>query len=190
MRRAERRRQLIEAGLQQFGAVGYRETTIEKVCADAGVGIRAFYEEFGNREALFRQVYDHVIGRAYEGVEHALEISESESPAERLRRCIHAFLEAMLLDSRCGRVVSIESGALDRGMDAHRNQTMRRFAALLSEALPLTTRRALGNTRLWSLMLGGAINEVVVDCLVSPDEPDIEGLARDLADIWQRTLRV
>jgi AcrR family transcriptional regulator len=188
-RRAERRQQLIEAGLELFGTVGYRETTIEKVCSDAGVGIRAYYEEFGNRAALFRAVYDHVIAQTEARVEHALATAATDSPEERLGRFLRVFLDSMLIDARCGRVVSIESGALDREMDAHRNRTLKRFAALVSGALSDEIRRALGNVRLWSVALGGAVNEVVVDCLVSSRDVDIAALARDLTEIWTRTLR-
>lgn len=189
-RRAGRRQQLIDAGLELFGTAGYRETKIERVCAGAGVGIQAFYEEFGRREELFRQIYDQVIGRAYAAVERALEASAQHTPGERLRACVLAYLDAMLVDSRCGWLVSIESGALDRAMDVHRNRTMKRFAALITEALPPDTRRAIGDVRLWSLMLGGAINEVVVDRLLSPDGRSIEALADELSAIWQRTLGV
>jgi hypothetical protein len=44
--------------------------------------------------------------------------------------------------------------------------------------------------RLWSTALGGAVNEVVIDCLISSGEIDIDALTRDLAAIWTRTLRV
>lgn len=188
-RRAGRRQQLVDAGLDLFGTAGYRDTKIEKVCSEAGVGIRAFYEEFGSREALFRAVYDDVIGETLARIEHALATATADSPEARVGLFIRVFLESMLVDARCGRVVSIESGALDREMDAHRNRTLKRFAALVSGALAAETRRALGNVRLWSLALGGSVNEVVVDCLISPRNVDIEALADELTEIWTRTLR-
>src|SRR5919198_3030469 len=51
-RRAERRRRLLDAGLELFGTVGYRGTSIERLCAQAGVTTRHFYQEFPGREAL------------------------------------------------------------------------------------------------------------------------------------------
>jgi AcrR family transcriptional regulator len=179
---------MIDAGLELFGTVGFRDTTIEKICSDAGVGIRAFYEEFGSRENLFREVYDHVIGHAYARVERVLADSVARPADDRLGRFLHELLEAMLIDPRCGRIVSIESSALDRAMDEHRNETLKRFAELGIGALPPATRRAIGNVRLWSLALAGAVNEVVIDHLITAGEADIEALSRDLTDIWIRTL--
>lgn len=187
-RRAERRRQLVETGLELFGTVGYTDVTIERLCTEASVGIRAFYEEFGTRGVLFRAVYDDVMDAAYAGMERSLSETASRPPAERLSACIRVYLRAMLEDRRRGRVVSIESGAIGREMDAHRNATLKRFAALLVTAVPAPVRDAIGNVRVWSLMLGGAINEVVIDCLVTRRTHDVETLADELTTIWNRTL--
>jgi hypothetical protein len=95
----------------------------------------------------------------------------------------------MLADSRRARVVSIESSALDEKMDWHRNDTMKRFAALLAGTLDDEARRATGDPRLWSLMLGGGLNEAVIGQLVSPDPRPIPDLAEALTRIWVRTIQ-
>lgn len=52
-RRERRRVALIEAGLEVFGTVGYAESTVEALCAQAGIrNKRYFYEPFPDREAL------------------------------------------------------------------------------------------------------------------------------------------
>jgi AcrR family transcriptional regulator len=187
-RRAERRRQFVETGRELFGTIGYADVTIERLCTEASVGIRAFYEEFGTRQALFRAVYDDVMDTAYAAMERSLSASASRPPAERLGACIRVYLRAMLEDRRCGRIVSIESGALGREMDAHRNATLKRFVALLVTALPAPVLEAIPNVRVWSLMLGGAVNEVVIDCLVARRTHDVATLADELTTIWNRTL--
>jgi hypothetical protein len=95
----------------------------------------------------------------------------------------------MLGDPRTGRVISIESSALDRAMDEHRNRTLKRFAALGIGTLAPATQESIGNVRLWSLALAGAVNEVVVDCLITSGDIDVDELARELTEIWIRTLR-
>jgi AcrR family transcriptional regulator len=188
-RRAERRRQLLDAGLALFGTRGYRRVTIEQLCSEAGVGIRAFYEEFGSRETFFRAVYDDVTSLALESIERGLEAFRDASSEVRLGACIRLVLESLLADSRRARVVSIESSALDEQMDRHRNDTMKRFAALLAGTLDDETRRTTGDPRLWSLMLGGGLNEAVISQLVSPDPRPIPDLAEALTRIWVRTIQ-
>lgn len=56
-RAARRRAQLIEAGLQVFGTVGFRGATVRGVCAQAGLTDRYFYESFEGMEDLLLAVY-------------------------------------------------------------------------------------------------------------------------------------
>ncbi|MPY81303.1 MAG: TetR family transcriptional regulator [Actinophytocola sp.] len=51
-RRAQRRAQLLAAGLEVFGTVGYAGTSVRQICRVAGLTERYFYESFGAREGL------------------------------------------------------------------------------------------------------------------------------------------
>lgn len=57
IRKEERRRKLIEAGLEAFGTKGYAKTTIRTICAISGLTQRYFYESFDNKEDLLCAVY-------------------------------------------------------------------------------------------------------------------------------------
>jgi AcrR family transcriptional regulator len=187
-RRQERRERILMAALELFGTRGYTDSTIEGICAEAGVGIRAFYDEFRTREELFRQVYDYAAGRAYDALEAAL-LQEPERPMpERVRSALQALLDALLGDPRCGRVVCIENAALEPTLGPHRITTLKRFATLSFSALPPATQARLPNPRLWSIILSGGINAVITDWLISPVRPEIDQLADDLTELWLRTL--
>lgn len=188
-RRSERQRQMLDAGLQLFGTRGYRRTTIEQLCSEAGVGLRAFYQEFGSRDALFRAVYDDVATTAYAGVERELAAVRDDPSDVRLATCIRLLLESVLVDPRRARVVSIESSALDERMDRHRNDTMKRFAALIADMLDPAARAVVGDPTLWSLMVGGALNEIVISRIVSPDARPLPDLAAEVAATWVRTIQ-
>jgi len=49
---ASRRHRLLAAGLELFGTQGYLRTTIDQVCAEAGLTKRYFYESFQSCEEL------------------------------------------------------------------------------------------------------------------------------------------
>src|ERR1700694_3670296 len=71
-RRAERRRRLLDAGLELFGTIGFQKTTIPMLCTTSAVTARHFYQEFESREALLRTLYDGIAEAAFARVIAAL----------------------------------------------------------------------------------------------------------------------
>src|SRR4051812_14660131 len=67
-RKARRHRQFLDAGLEVFGQIGYRQGTVRQLCRQAQLTDRYFYEEFGSTEDLLIAVYLDCIGRIREGV--------------------------------------------------------------------------------------------------------------------------
>lgn len=187
-RRRARREKLIAAGYDLFGTVGFNHTKIERVCAQAGVGIRSLYDEFGQLEQLFVAVYDDVIDRAYGALEMAVSNDPSQSPAQLLKLGIKTYLHQMLDDPRSGRIVSIESGRLDLFMGGHRNETLNKFAALNRRIILQDADLDPEAASVWSIMLAGAINEIVITALLADDPPDIDHLASIAAHIWSNSL--
>lgn len=61
-RLAQRRRQLLDAGLQLLGgADDPPELTVRGICTQAGISARYFYESFKDKDQLVAAVYDWVI---------------------------------------------------------------------------------------------------------------------------------
>lgn len=56
-RQAERRRKLVEAGMTLFGRYGFAATSIDAICAEAGLTKRYFYESFSSSEELLTETY-------------------------------------------------------------------------------------------------------------------------------------
>lgn len=67
-----RRRQLLDAGLQVFGSVGYRAATVRGLCREAKVADRHFYQYFDRTEDLLLAVYAECIALLTESISHAL----------------------------------------------------------------------------------------------------------------------
>lgn len=181
-RQAERRRRLLDAGLGQFGTAGYARTTIEGLCAGAGVTPRHFYEEFGGREALLVAVFDEVVDWVREAVAAALAAAPDE-PIARVRAGVGAFLHALLDDPRRARVVCVEVVGVSREVEAHRRGVLHEFAALVtSEAQRLAEGR--GDFSLAALALVGGTNELVVEWVVGGDRRPIDDLADEITRLF------
>ena len=187
-RRARRREQLLDAGLDLLGTEGWSATTMTAICARAGLTERYFYESFVGREALLLAVFDRVTAEAAEVVLAAIEASPREARA-RSRAAIAAFVELMTDDRRKGRVAFVEalgSEALAR----RRYEAIRAFAAILVEQAREFYGMPDGNDQLvelTSFMLVGGLAEALMAWLGGELSTSREQLIEDSTDLFVAT---
>lgn len=165
-RRAERRRKLLDAGLELFGTVGYAATTIEALCAAARLHPRYFYEQFDSREGLLQAVYD----RHVEAVRVEVMAAVERAPADRRRRLeagLSAFVEATLADERAARINYFEMIGVSPRIERRRREVLRTYAELIAgEAAALPPQGAAAvDTRLVAVALVGATDGLIIDWL-------------------------
>ncbi|MCQ4120905.1 TetR/AcrR family transcriptional regulator [Rhodococcus tibetensis] len=104
-RRAERRAQLIEAGLDLLGGDdGDHTLSVRGVCKRAGLATRYFYENFPDRDALIVAVYDHVVQRI---ATSTLEAVSTAGPGEReiVEAGVRNIVREVAEDPRHGRLM-------------------------------------------------------------------------------------
>jgi AcrR family transcriptional regulator len=127
---AARRGRLLAAGLELFGTQGYLRTTIDQVCAEAGLTKRYFYESFRSCEdllgALVRSLWLEATQRGMAGVEAA-----QGGPESRIRQGIGAVVGYYTDDIRRGRVAFLESVGISDRIEGYRREFIGMFAALL-----------------------------------------------------------
>lgn len=190
-RGAERRRRLLDAGLQLFGTQGYAATSLTALCATAGVSPRHFYEVFADREDLLRAVYDELVEenarRALAAVTRAeLEVGPQ---VEAGLRAVVAFLTE---DPRRARVVQLEVVGVSPALEQHRRDVVESFAELLAQRHRLLV--AAGHVPpqpfdLIAVALVGAINEVLANWLLRDPRPAADDLLPPLARLFASAFR-
>lgn len=131
-RRAERRARLMAAALDAFGTNGYAATSIEQLCAAAGISTRNFYEEFRTREALLIALHDDVNARALTAVGAAIADIDPLDLERRASAGVAAYFEVMTSDRRWARIALVESVGVSAEAEAHRRTAIDGFAQLLS----------------------------------------------------------
>jgi AcrR family transcriptional regulator len=104
-RRDQRRRRLIDAGLQLFGTRGIAAVGIVDICAEAGLTKRYFYENFASIDALAEAVFEHVTGNLVAVVAPAIEVGAGRDP----RPALTVYARAILSDPRVVRLLAVES---------------------------------------------------------------------------------
>jgi AcrR family transcriptional regulator len=171
-RREERRARMLDAGLELFGSDGFRSTTIEALCASAGVSTRNFYEEFGSREALVLALHDQLNHRALHAVVTAIgQAPEHDVPA-RVRAGTAAYLQVMTSDRRWARIALVESVGVSAEAEAHRRAAIERFVALIEAEAERLADAGLVEPRdyhLTAVALAGALNGLINTWTANPD---------------------
>lgn len=129
-RKAERRAQLIEAGLELLGTGdGEQGVTVRGVCKRSGLTARYFYENFAGRDELAVAVFDHVVSGIATATLQAVEAAPAGTRA-KVRAGLATIVCSVAEDPRRGRLLF--SPALSSTVLAHRRvESTRMFARLL-----------------------------------------------------------
>lgn len=190
-RREARRLRLRDAALALFGTEGYAGTSIERLCAEAGVTARHFYEEHEGREALLLTLFESILADARADVVQAL-AEASDDPRDRVERAVVAFLHSYLDDPRRARVATLEVVGVSPAMERRRRQAIHEFARLIElQAERLATEGAVAprDFELASIAMAGAGHELVVEWLWREEKPSLEALGRELVELFVAIIR-
>ncbi|HEX2084195.1 MAG TPA: helix-turn-helix domain-containing protein [Solirubrobacteraceae bacterium] len=182
-RRAERRRRLLDAGLELFGTRGYAATTIEALYTEARLAPRHFYEQFSTREALLRAVYDEGIEEVVAAVTEARRL-EIDDVRGRIRTILDAFARAMLSDPRRARIAYLEVPGTSRSLERHASRVVRGFAAVVEEEARAAAAQGRLPDRDYSLtamLLVGGTNAILLDWLSDEERRPIDDVLGELA---------
>jgi AcrR family transcriptional regulator len=127
-RTAERRRRLLEAGLDLLAASDVPpELTVRAVCATAGTSARYFYESFTDKDELVAAVFDWVIADIATTTQAAVAAAPHD---EQNRAGITNLVRTIADDGRIGRLLF--NARLSNAVVARKRAGLGGFFALLS----------------------------------------------------------
>lgn len=130
-RKARRRAQLIEAGLERLGTSGGEQLTVRGVCQQAGLATRYFYESFTDRDALARAVFDHVVERVAESTLAAV-AAAGDGTRTKIAAGVGNIVRTIGADQRIGRLLFSTAPASEL-FAARRHESTVWFARLLGQ---------------------------------------------------------
>jgi AcrR family transcriptional regulator len=131
---AERRRRLVDAGLELFGERGYAATSIRAVLRQAGLQDRYFAESFADLDCLLAAVYDQIIDEEVTLCRAA--IDAADSPSAGARAMIDALGRYAQGNPARMRVKLLEAPGGGPVTSRHRQVGQRRLAELVAGLLP------------------------------------------------------
>lgn len=131
-RRARRRQQFLDAGLEVIGTAGYRAATVRTLCRHAELTDRYFYESFETMEDLLVGVYQQQCGLLEAALLEA--IAGALKPGQDLMSVIAVALDRLFTvvsDPRVTRIIWVEILGVSPRVDKLYNDTLVGFADLV-----------------------------------------------------------
>ncbi|WP_020520816.1 TetR/AcrR family transcriptional regulator [Catelliglobosispora koreensis] len=192
-RRTERREKLIEAALELFGTEGYAATSIEKLCATAGVSTRNFYQEFSGREDLLLAVHGQITERAVAGIAELLSSLENAPLAVRISKAVTEYVRLTAGDPRVARVAYVELVGVSQTVEEHRLSWRAKWSALMEAEAARAASRGEAVTRdfhLSTVAIMGAVNELVYHWSTKRTDASRETVTAELTRLIMALLTV
>jgi AcrR family transcriptional regulator len=181
-RRATRRAQLIDAGLDVLGDDGLAGLTMTAVCVRAGLTERYFYESFQDRDELLGAILDACLLEMDEAMFAAL----AAAPADLLERCraaAGAMIGVLTDDPRKARLhaEAIGSAALSERRAEAVGAHAELLAGQMRELRGLDRPEHQAPLRLATLVLMGGLSEAILGWLDGSVEMTRETLIEECA---------
>jgi AcrR family transcriptional regulator len=186
-RLADRRERLMTAAYTLYAKPGFAATTIERLCSEARISNRAFYECFGGREELLQALHERCVGESLEVVAKAVE-EAPESLAGRIEAGIRAYIEFATADWRRARIMHLEVRRSGDVLTVSRQRAVDSFARLVEEAAADFQSSSTMNRHLVALGAIGALQELLIEWLLADDPPGIDELVGVGVHIFGRCL--
>lgn len=187
-RLADRRERLISAAYTLFADLGFHATTIERLCSTARISNRAFYECFTSRDDLMRTLYQRCADEAMERVGQAIK----EAPPtlnDRIMAGVADYIRFVTIDPRRARIMHLEVFRTGDALSDVRQRAVEAFAELLESAAHDVPESLPGNLHLLALGAIGAINELLVEWVLTDHAPPIEKLIEAASHILHRAFQ-
>ncbi|WP_341258460.1 MULTISPECIES: TetR/AcrR family transcriptional regulator [Gordonia] len=180
-RLVQRRESLIGAGLELFGTQGYPNVSVKRICDDAGLTQRYFYESFPDRAALLAEVYSRCVDTARHATVAAAAsvfteagISGGAIPPELIPRVTTEALGAMIRcladDPRRARIMMIEVVGVSPELEKLRLTAIHEWASLIV-GIAVGDDAPTSHQRMAAIGLVGALTQLLVEWQMAVTDP-------------------
>jgi AcrR family transcriptional regulator len=171
------RERLMAAMAEVVGAVGYEETSVERVLVQAGMSRRTYYELFEDKEDCFFAAYDAAMRGVIRRVTEAY--LDAERPERGIESALEAFLRFCAEERPVARMCVVEVFAAGPRVRARRAEAMEQLACLMEHALE-QLRGDEKLDRLTAQALIGAVHELVYLPVDRGETDSLPGMASEI----------
>ena len=132
-RRADQRRRLVRAAIDEFATRGYHRTSVEDIVRSARTSRTAFYAFFDNREDAMYGALQTCLRSVLDTVRETL---ANASPDDRVTEVgLRAYVDCLVADPAAARIMLLEGVGTSAEVNALRSRIRREIADLIQRAL-------------------------------------------------------
>lgn len=185
-RDAARRLRLLAVIHDVVGTHGYNALAVERVCAQANVSTRHFYQLYDGKEAAFADLYDELLLRSGSRVVESLVATEGRPLADLIPAALLAFLRPVFDDLRTARIVFVEVVGLSARIESTRLRNREKLIELIEAESRAAVARGEVADRDWrfaALSLIGSATANALDWMIRKDRPPLAVLERQLGEL-------
>lgn len=189
--RSERGQRLREAAIRLIGRDGYANTPIDRLCTEARIATRHFYEHFASREQMLADLSDAFVTDALAVISETALENPQDDPVATAIETARAFARYCMRHPEYARLALIETVGVSRAMEQHRRQIIHRFAGLVETiARGLVASGVLreGDYRMTAIALVGGTNELMVEWLSGTSGQNAEQMERQVVSFFRALL--
>lgn len=189
--RSERGRRLREAAIRLIGREGYTNTPIDRLCAEARIATRHFYEHFASREQMLADLSDAFVNDALAVISETALENPQDDPVSTAIETARAFARHCMHHPEYARLALIETVGVSRAMEQHRRQIIHRFAGLvetITRGLVASGVLREGDYRMTAIALVGGTNELMVEWLSGTSGHNAEQMERQVVSFFRALL--
>ncbi|MEV0582237.1 TetR/AcrR family transcriptional regulator [Nonomuraea sp. NPDC050310] len=168
-----------------YARPGFAATTIERLCSEARISNRAFYECFGGREELLRAIHERCMEESLEAVSKALQDAAPTMDA-RIKAGIRAYIEFTTADPRRARIMHLEVRRSGDILSGARQRAVEAFARLIEDE---TSQYSVPHRHLLALAMVGALQELLIEWVLAEPAPAVEELVEVAIHIFCRSFQ-
>lgn len=175
-RKKLRRQQFLKAGLCVFGESGFRQASVRRLCQEAQLTDRYFYEECGNLETLLVDVYQQCMTNVSKKILNAIvsEYSHSKEPEKAIISGLETYFSE-LENHQVARICMLELEGLNPEVTALYNCYIESFSEILRQlakhAFPDMTLPE-SEQKIIALSLVGAMRQTATHWLTNDYDTD------------------
>jgi AcrR family transcriptional regulator len=136
------RLRIIAAACNAFSEKGFREATHEMICREANANTAAINHHFGDKQSLYRAVWQHLLDAADREHPASGNLPEDRAPCDRLESHVQALLNRHFGQGtswQLERLRSLENvsptGLVDDILSAHHGRNRKQMLSVLGELL-------------------------------------------------------
>jgi AcrR family transcriptional regulator len=151
-RRADQRRRLVRAAIDEFAARGYHHTSVEDIVRSARTSRTAFYAFFDNRE-------DAMYGALQTCLRNLLDtmrckLGQAPAGASLTEVGVRAYVDCLVADPAAARIILLEGVGTSPEVNALRSRIRREIADLIREMWALNDTAAAASPQAAAISVG------------------------------------